>query len=398
MTEPASTGAAGSPLVLPVLALANFAAGMGAFVIIGILDPLSEGFGLSSAQAGWVLTTFAIAYAIASPVLVAWTGTWDRKHVLLTGLFVFTVATAWSALAGSVESLLLSRVVVATGAALITPVTAGVAVAISQPRDTGKALATVFFGLTLSQAIGLPAGSYVAYTFGYPAAFGLVVVLGLVSLAGVAILVPSGLAFKPNSLETLRATLLNWRQMSVILFIATFLGAVYVLYTYFAPLLTQLMQYGRDGIALQLLMFGLGAVFGNVLGGLLADRIGPLRTLLLICLMQVLLMPLYSLLPMPGSVLLALTFTWSVFGWSVAAPQQMRVVQASPGSENVALALHASSIYVGISGGSVIGGLVLAGAGLSALGVAAGVCAVLALVHLWLSQRWINASALQRSK
>ena len=387
MTEPGEPVPPGNQFLLLVLALANFAAGMGAFVIIGILNPLSEGFGMTSAQAGWVLTIFAIAYAVGSPLLVALTGAWERRYVLLAGLTVFTLATVWSALSPTIASLLASRVAVAIGAALITPVTAGVAVAVSAPKDTGKALATVFFGLTLSQAIGLPVGSYVAYTFGYPVAFGVVAVLGLISLIGIAVAVPKGLPFKPNSISTLRDTLLNWRRLSVILYIGSFLGAIYVLYTYFAPLMTEAMGYERDGISLLLFVFGLGAVFGNILGGWMADRFGPMRTLLIICAMQIVSLPVYSLLPLPGSMLLLLTFVWSVFGWSVAAPQQMRVVRVSPGSENVALAMHASAIYIGISVGSLIGGLVIAQAGLNALGYAAALFAVVALLHLLLSER-----------
>ena len=298
-----------------MLAIANFAAGMGAFVIIAILNPLSDAFSMTSAQAGWILTTFAIAYAIGSPLLVALTGRWERRHVLLTGLGIFTVATVWSALSPNVASLLASRVGVAIGAGLITPVTAGVAIAVSRPEQTGKSLAAVFLGLTLAQAIGLPIGSYVAYTFGYQSAFGVVAALGVISLVGVLMAVPSGLPFRPNTLSTLTASLADWRRMSVISFIASFLGAIYVLYTYFAPLMAESMGYGRDGISMLLLVFGLGAVFGNIVGGWMADRVGPMKTLVIIGVLQVVLLPFYSFLPMPHAWLLALTFIWSVFGW-----------------------------------------------------------------------------------
>lgn len=124
----------------------------------------------------------------------------------------------------------------------------------------------------------------------------------------------------------------------------------------------------------------------------MADRFGPMRTLLIICAMQIVTLPVYSLLPLPGSVLLLLTFVWSAFGWSVAAPQQMRVVRVSSGSENVALAMHASSIYIGISVGSLIGGLVVSQVGLNALGYAAALFAIVALVHLLLSERLTAAN------
>ncbi len=365
---------------------------MGAFVIVGILNPLSDGLSLTEAQAGWILTTFAVAYAIGSPLLIALTGQWDRRRVLLAGLLVFTLATAWSALSGQIAGLLASRVAVALGAAMITPVTAGIVVAVSSPEKIGKALASVFFGLTLAQAIGIPVGSYVAYTYGWSAAFWLVVTLGALSFLSVLMVVPASLPFKPNSIGTLVSSLLDWRRMSVITFVASFLGSIYVLYTYFTPLLAQAMGYGRDGVALLLFVFGVGAVFGNMLGGWMADRFGSMKALIIICISQLVLLPFYSFLPISDSALIVLTFVWSVVGWAVAAPQQMRIVKHSPGSENVSLALHASSIYVGISVGALIGGMIVTQMSLTALGVAAAVCIAFAFAHLLFSERAVLSS------
>ncbi len=50
---------------------------MGAFVVIGMLNPLADGLGLSASQAGWVMTVYALAYAVGSPIVVALTGTWS---------------------------------------------------------------------------------------------------------------------------------------------------------------------------------------------------------------------------------------------------------------------------------------------------------------------------------
>src|SRR2546423_15703781 len=67
-----------------LLAFANFAVGMGAFVVVGVLSPVADAFGVGTAEAGWLLTIFALVYAFTSPVLVATTGGMDRARVLLT--------------------------------------------------------------------------------------------------------------------------------------------------------------------------------------------------------------------------------------------------------------------------------------------------------------------------
>ena len=51
-------------ILIATLSAANFAIGMGAFVVIGVLTPISEGLGMTSQEAGFVLTSYAIAYAV----------------------------------------------------------------------------------------------------------------------------------------------------------------------------------------------------------------------------------------------------------------------------------------------------------------------------------------------
>lgn len=93
-------------MLIWLLSAGNFVIGMGAFVVIGMLAPIAEGFGISTAQAGLVLTVFALAYAVCSPLGVAATGAWSRRRVLSTGLGLFGVAALLCALAPTPEILL----------------------------------------------------------------------------------------------------------------------------------------------------------------------------------------------------------------------------------------------------------------------------------------------------
>ena len=198
---------------------------------------------------------------------------------------------------------------------------------------------------------------------------------------------PKGLAIPPASLSDLGRTLLNFGAMLAILFTATFLGAIYILYTYLAPLLSETMGYGRNGVTLALLVFGAGAVAGNVWGGWMADRLGPLRTLLFLGTGQVILMPLFVFLPFADWALFVLLGLWSLFGWSFMAGQQLRILAILPERPGVVLALNAAAIYLGAALGSGMGGLVLSRFPLTALGPAAGAFAVLAVAHIVISHR-----------
>ena len=142
---------------------------------------------------------------------------------------------------------------------------------------------------------------------------------------------------------------------------------------------------GRDGVALMLVAYGAGAVAGNAVGGRMADRFGPDRTLILLAATQVALTPLITLVPFGLAGGMALAFLWSVCGWSFMAPQQMRLVTVDPQAQGVMLALNAASIYLGSAIGSTIGGFVYANWSLAATGPAAAVLCALALAQLLFS-------------
>ena len=360
---------------------------MGAFVVIGVLEPIARDYGIGAAAAGWAMTIYAIAYAIGSPLLVALTGTLARRRVLAAGLALFAVGALASAAAPTPAWLFAARALAALGAGVVTPIAASIALAASAPGTEGRALARVFFGLTLAQVLGVPAGSWLGYAFGWPIAFVVVALLTFATLVGVLALVPRELPFQVNTLATLGAALADLPSLISVLFTASFIGAIYVLYTYLAPLLSTTMDYGGSGVSLVLLVFGVGAVLGNGLGGRLTDRFGPYRTLLFCCIAQILLMPPFSTLPWPDAALLSLAFVWSVCGWSFMVAQQSRLVAQTPERQSVVLALNAAAIYVGAAAGSALGALVIEAGGLGALGVGASLFGLFALGHLVLSER-----------
>ncbi|MFC4668571.1 MFS transporter [Seohaeicola nanhaiensis] len=380
-----------SRLVIPLLSAANFVIGMGAFMVIGALAPVAEDLGIDPATAGRLMIFYAIGYALLSPLLVALTGRIGRRRVLALGMAIFALANLIAALAPGPDTLFASRVLAAAGAGLLTPVAAGVAATLSAPERRASALSAVFFGLTLSQVAGVPAGGFIAYTFGWRAAFALVALLSLPFVALIWFRVPAGLRVPPVSLGDLGRTLVSPRLLIALLFTCVFTGATYVVFTYISPLLGTRMGFGRDGITAYLLACGFGAVAGNLLGGWLCDRIGPARTLGLLTLVQATLLPWFSYLPLPAALLFFLGFAWSAFGWSFNAPQQMRLITLDPGRASVLLALNAAGIYIGSALGSWAGGAILAARGLDALGLAACLGAIAALGVLilgeWASRR-----------
>jgi predicted MFS family arabinose efflux permease len=260
------------------LSLALFAVGTDGFVIAGLLPAIAHDLGVDIPAAGQLVTAFALAFAVSAPVLGAVTSALDRRTTMLIGLAGFSVGNALTALGPTYPVVLGSRVFTALGAGLIGAAAFSTAAAITPPERQGRALATVMGGLSISMALGLPAGTLIG-SADWRLTLWAVTAIGLVAAAGVALGVP------PVSLPStsLRARLLPLREPSVLGILAVTLMALagtHVLYTYIGPALDG--ATGGSGTALTVVLFawGLGNVAGNALGGALSDRYAPKRVVL----------------------------------------------------------------------------------------------------------------------
>lgn len=380
-----------TPFFIPTLAAANFAVGVGSFITIGILTPMSADLNMTAAEAGFVMTIYAIAYAIGSPLMVAATGALARRSVLGGGLLLMALASVISALAETPEVLFVSRAIAALGGGVITPVVAGVAAANSPPEKRGSAMALTFFGLSFAQVLGMPACAWIGYTFGWEVAFWVSTGLALAAAALVFLIIPAKTAFQANSLWTLLAALGDLKSVFAVLLTSTMMGSMYIVFTYIAPILENGMGFGRDGVSLFLMIFGIGGIIGSLIGGKMVDRFGPIRCVAVIIATQVLFQPVFSLLPMPVWLFFSIGVVGAAFGWAFMVPQQMRLITMAPERQGVTLALNAAAIYLGASIGSAIGAVVVETWGMQYLGFAAGFGALLALGHFLLSERWLKA-------
>lgn len=387
-TSPSAAGSSGG--LLAALALGNFVVGAGAFVAIGVLAPIGRDLGLSAVGQSWVMTAYAAVYVVASPVLTALFGPVERRRLLLAALAVFVVGCALTASASGPGLLYAGRALAAVGAGLFTPATAAVAVATAAPEARGKALAAVFAGITIAQVAGVPAGTFLGYAFGWRSAFTAAALLGVVVLAVLAVVLPRGIKVQPASLASLGRVLTTPALALAVLVTATFLGGIYVVYTFLSPLMETKLGLGRDGVTAMLAIYGLGAVAGNVLGGALSDRIGADRTILVLLVCQIALMPLVTLASYGVVVGALLLFAWSASGWSFMVPQQSRLVEIAPAETQVMLALNAASIYLAASLGAAAGGAVVEASGIPATGVVGAAVLVAVIGHLALSNRLVG--------
>jgi predicted MFS family arabinose efflux permease len=334
------------------LAVGNFAIGTGMFVTAGLLPPISKDLGISSSAAGQLMTVFALAYALLSPVLAALTARLSRRTLLLVALGVFVLGNVLTALAPTYPLVMATRVVAAAGAAMFTPTASGVANALTEPERRGRALALVMGGMTVANAIGVPLGTWLGSVSGWRSTLWLVAGLGVVGFAWVATVVP---VVKIPTSGRLRERLapLGDRQVQAVLVTQLLLFAAgFTAYTYIGSLIDL-------PLPAVLWAWGIGGIVGNQLGGRFTDLYGPRRMVLLALGASTVFLALIPVANLALPVALVWAFLWGALGWLVAPAQQFRTVSVVPGNVPIGLGLLSSAQYVGLFLAGLAGGATL---------------------------------------
>jgi predicted MFS family arabinose efflux permease len=361
-----------------LLAAGAFAVGTSAYVVSGVLPAVSSELHVSLTAAGQLATAFALSYAVGAPLLSTLTGRWERRTLLLAALLTAALGNLIAAVATNYPVLIGGRVVAALGAAAYTPAATLFATGFLPPEERGRAVAVVFGGLTFALVLGVPAGSLLGGSLGYRGVFGLIAAVAVLVAVAVRAALPRVDAPPAVTLRERFAGAADRRVQIVLAMTVLAVLATMSVYIYVVPLLAETAHLSGGVVGVLLLVYGLGAVLGNVLGGRATDRFGSLRTLtvgLVGFTLVIATLPLTATSAAGAGIAL---FVWSLFTWAFNPPIQNLLLELGSGG-GLLLALNASAIYLGAGLSAVLGGLVIKLVGVQMLPPIAAVLGVVVL-------------------
>jgi MFS transporter, DHA1 family, inner membrane transport protein len=369
------------PIAIYALTIGAFGIGVTEFVLMGLLTQVGTALNVSIPTAGLLISGYAIGVAVGAPVLTVLLSSWSRKKVLLALMVIFTIGNLACALAPSYWFLLVARVVTALAHGTFFGVGSVVATSLVKPDRKASAIAVMFTGLTAANILGVPFGTWLGLKLGWRATFWAVTAIGIVALAVIARYVPSdrGAAAASDWRADLRAMM----NPSVIIGLSvTALGfaGLFTVFTYIAPLLTEVTGFSEGAVSPILLVFGGGLVLGNFAGGKLADRfLQPTVIGTLVALAGVLIV--FGLVVHSKILTIAMVALLGAAAFSTVAPLQMWVMQKAKGAgESLASSLNIAAFNVGNALGAWLGGAaVTQGLGFTSLPFVAAAIPVIAL-------------------
>ncbi|MFJ8882229.1 MFS transporter [Streptomyces sp. NPDC102402] len=373
------------PLALLALAIGAFGIGTTEFVIMGLLPDVATDFHVSIPAAGFLVTGYALGVVLGAPLMTVLGTRVTRKRMLMLLMGLFIVGNVVSALAPVFGVMLAGRVIASLAHGAFFGIGSVVAADLVAPEKKAGAIAMMFTGLTVANVVGVPLGTFIGQNFGWRVTFVVVAALGVLGLLGVAKLVPD--QPKPQGVR-IRHELAAFRNVQVLLAMAMTVlgfGGVFAAITYITPMMTETAGYATSSVTWLLVLFGLGMVGGNLLGGRFADR--RLMPMLYVSLGALAIVLALFTLTAHNKIAAAVTIVLiGGLGFATVPPLQKRVLDHAAGAPTLASAVNIGAFNLGNALSAWLGGIVIAaGLGYTAPNWVGAVLAASALVLAVLS-------------
>lgn len=357
------------PIALLALTISAFAIGTTEFVIVGLLPTIAADLGVDLPSAGLLVSLYALGVAVGAPVLTALTGRVPRKTLLLALMVLFTAGNLLAWRAPGYASLIVARILTGLAHGVFFSIGSTIATSLVPKEKAASAIAIMFTGLTVALVTGVPLGTFIGQHFGWHATFLAVAALGVVAFAGSLAFVPATIAHsKPASLAQQLQVLATPRLLLVYAMTAVGYGGSFIAFTYLAPILQELSGYSAGAVSLVMLVYGVSVAIGNIWGGKLADRRGPVGALKIIFLGLAVVLAALSVTAAHAWLVLATVLLWGAFAFGNVAGLQVYIVQQAehftPRAVDVASGLNIAAFNLGIAGGAWGGGLIVEHMGL----------------------------------
>ncbi|TQF66115.1 MFS transporter [Rhodococcus spelaei] len=341
------------------LALGGFGIGTTEFVAMGLLPEMAGSLGISEPTAGHVISAYALGVVVGAPLIAAATARVPRRTLLIALMVAFTIGNAASVFAPSYAALTAARFVAGLPHGAYFGVAALVAAHLAEPGRRAKAVSMVMMGLSVANVVGVPVAAWLGQTLGWRSAFALVAVIGVTTVVSLVAWIPP-LDAMPTTNPVTELGALGRLQvwMTLIMGMVGF-GGMFAVYSYISTTLTDLSGLPRSFVPVALMLYGLGMVVGNFVGGHLADR-ALMKGLAVSMAALAAILALFVLAVHNPVTALVFVFLIGVAGSAMVPALQTRLMDVAADAQTLAASLNHAALNIANAFGAWIGGVVIA--------------------------------------
>ncbi|WP_189017391.1 MFS transporter [Paenibacillus marchantiophytorum] len=367
------------PISLLSLTVGSFAIGMTEFVIMGLLPNVATDLQVSISTAGQLITMYALGVAIGAPILTVLTHRIPQKKLLCLLMVLFILGNGISVFAPNYAIMMGARLITALTHGTFFGVGAVIASTLVPPDKRAGAISIMMAGLTISNIIGVPLGTFIGQHMGWRASFGAISIMGMIALVGILIFIPSLKQDKPASILQQVTSLIKPKLLIYLLIGALGNAGLFTIFTYITPLLTEVSGFAEHSVTWILVLFGCGVTIGNMVGGKLADwKLMP--SVLGIYFATCVILTLFTFTMYSPTAAVVTIFLWGAASFAVFPGLQLRVMSLAKAAPALASTSSHSAGNLGNAAGAFIGGWVITHLAITALPWVGAVLVGLALI------------------
>lgn len=257
-----------------VFVLVAFLLGCNEFMVVGVLSDIARSYQASLSAVGFLVTSFAIIYAICTPVITMLTSRFNRFKVLMTLMLIFLLGNTLTAFAPSLFWLFVSRILTASVAGAIISLIL-VFVSIVAPMEKRAMLvAATFAGFSIATIIGVPIGTAISNISSWHVSFMVISILTVIVGAFLVWLTPKDSPQSPSTLSNQVSLLTDRRIYLGIIVMIALMTAEYSFYTYIRPIITNVLGYSNTQLSFLLGVIGITFILGNTCAGVIVNHFG----------------------------------------------------------------------------------------------------------------------------
>jgi DHA1 family arabinose polymer transporter-like MFS transporter len=339
------------------LTMGGLGIGITEFVMMGLLPDIAKGLDVTIPQAGYLISAYALGVVIGAPLLVIIAGKYPPKKILVALMILFTVFNALSAFAPNFSTLLIARLLSGLPHGAFFGVGSVVASRIAEKGKAAQAVSLMFAGLTIANVVGVPLGTFIGHHFSWRFSFGIVGLVGLLTIWSLVVLLPVLPASENRDLKKELGFFKKQEAWMIITMISIGTGGLFAWYSYIAPLMTTVAGFSSNQVTYILMLAGLGMMAGNFFGGYLADRFSPAKAAASLLIAMVITLTIVHYVSFIPAMALVMAFITGAVSFALAAPIQMLMINSAKGSEMLAASASQASFNIGNALGAFFGGL-----------------------------------------
>ncbi|MCF1715832.1 MFS transporter [Flavihumibacter sp. RY-1] len=342
------------------LTLGGLGIGTTEFVIMGLLPEVAAAMGVSIPTAGYLISAYALGVVVGAPLLVGMSTKHNPKKTLLVLMAMFTLFNGLSGLAPDFNSLILLRFLSGLPHGAFFGIGAVVASQMAKEGKQAQSIAMMFLGLTVANLAMVPLVTLVGQALSWRFAFLFVALIGAVTVFFIHKWLPDQQADSSSSVKSELQFFKTGKAWLILLITAIGFGGLFAWFSYVAPLSIHVSRFSPSFVPYIMLLAGIGMVIGNILGGILADKMRADKAAILLFLLQVITLLAVFFFSDNQYFSLILTFLCGLLAMAVSSPINMLMITTAKDSARMGAAFMQAAFNVANSLGAYFGGLPLA--------------------------------------